>query len=416
MTAQLPQDGHEVSALVQQFLLFHGAQYASRVTEENWKVVPVTLAVPAQPIENLPLLAGEWLIVPWDLASINHLQIWLQRLAAAGPLPVVVVLAMDRPLLPQEALAQLATGSRMQLVGCCATPPLAFGSSAAQHVGHVFDRDMRASIDVVNPLLKLAVLGDPRDPQVFLERLRHASPATPFTMAMLTLNIGAYLLMVAASAVSETPSGGNLMATVLSGFGLPQLVQWGGNAPDLTAHGQPWRLLTSAFLHGNLLHIGMNMLALRQLGATAERLFGTRAFAAVYLLSALGGAVGSFGWHKLTSPHAVSVGASGAVFGVLGATIGFALAKRHTVPPHVYRSLVRSGGFFVAVNVALGLAAPAIDNAAHLGGLCVGVLAGAAFARELPPALQPRPAVQAALAVAFFAVLGLAYRLVLGLG
>lgn len=401
----------DLSALVQQFLLFHGARYTSRVDEENWKTVPVTLQVPAQPIDALQLAAGEWVVVPWRLAGADHLQLWLERLSASGSRPRVIVLTQDRPLAAEHHVTQLANAHRLELVALTADPPGVAGTAQAALVVHAFDADMQRSMAACNPLVHLAATGDARDPQVFLERLRHAAPQVPVTRAMTALNLLVYVAMVFAAAAR--PEGG-LWSTVAGGFGTAQLVGWGANASGHMAD-QPWRLLSSAFLHGNLLHIAMNMMALWQLGAMAERLLGSRAFGAAYVLSALGGAVASFGWHALQVGPSVSVGASGAVFGVLGATVGFALARRDTIPAHVYRSLLRSGGMFVLINVGLGLAVPVIDNAAHLGGLIVGTAAGAALSRELPPGPQPALGVQAAIVLGFLLVLGVAFRVSLGL-
>jgi len=414
MTALPIDSAGEVSALVQQFLLYHGATYHSRATEDGWKHTPVTLAVPPQPIDRLPLAPGPWVVAPWDLPSVRHAEVWIDRLCAAGPPPAVVVFAMATPLLSEAEIASLGRSAGVQVVALSADPPTAWGGPPARALASVFDPDMQRSMAATNPLTSLSDRGDPRDPEVFRERLRRAVPAARVTGAMIAVNGLVYAAMVLHDAAVGTAPGG-ILATVLSGFSTAALVGWGGNAPDLSG-AAPWRLITAAFLHGNLLHIGMNLFALRQLGQTAERLLGSAMFAAVYLLAALGGSVASFGWHRALGHPAVSVGASGAVFGVLGATIGFAFARRTTVPRHVHKALVRSGGFFVVVNVALGLAAPAIDNAAHLGGLVVGALAGAALSRELPPAPPPHAGVRAAIVIAIGLLVAVGYRVALALG
>ncbi|MSQ82528.1 MAG: rhomboid family intramembrane serine protease [Myxococcales bacterium] len=403
----------DLSALIQQFLLFHGARYVSRADEDNWKTVPVSLLVPAQPIESLQLAAGEWLVLPWDMPSLSHLQAWLERLAAAGSRPRVIVLAMTKAHVSDHQIAELANAHRLEIVSVCADPLQVVGSAQAQLVAHAFNADMQRSMQNCNPLTQLAGVGDGRDPDVFAERLRHTAPHAPVTRAMTVLNVAVYVAMVLAALAWPSRRDPGVLSTIMSGFDVNQLVGWGANASQHMV-AEPWRLLTSAFLHGNLLHVGMNMLALWQLGAMAERLLGSRAFLAVYLLAALGGAVASFDWHLYSGGHAVSVGASGAVFGVLGATIGFALARRDTIPRRIYQSLLRSGGTFVILNFALGLAVSVIDNAAHLGGLVTGVLGGAALSRELPPGPQPKPAVQALVIVAILAGLGLFFRLGLG--
>jgi membrane associated rhomboid family serine protease len=400
MPQPLPQDAAEASALVQQFLLHHGARYTSRATEENWRTIPVTLSVP----EGCALPPGSWLVVPWQLPSADQLAVWLDRLAAAGPLPRCAVLTMDTPMLVAASLQALSVTSGVALVAVSAVPPQVYGAQVAAALQDLLDDGTRTTLDDVNPLEHLYALGDPRDPEVFVERMRRAAPRTPVTRTMVWANALLFLLMV------WTAHDLSLLAVLLQGFDHRQLAQWGANSAGLTQGSGAWRLLASAFLHGNLLHIGMNLLVLRQLGPTAERLFGSLAFVGVYLLSALGGSIASLGWHAHMGQPTLSVGASGAIFGVMGATVGFALARRDAVPPRIYRSLLQSGVFFTVVNVGLGLSLAVVDNAAHLGGLFVGLASGAALSRELPPAAQ-RPAAQVvAIMLAGIAVLGLVFR------
>ena len=122
---------------------------------------------------------------------------------------------------------------------------------------------------------------------------------------------------------------------------------------------------------------------------TAERLFGSLTFGLLFLMLGLGGSILSLAWTLRAHPTLPSVGASGAVFGVMGGLIGFALARRRSVPPDVRKALLRGGLWFAAINIGLGLALPMVDNGAHIGGLLVGLGLGAAWSRELPPAAQP---------------------------
>jgi membrane associated rhomboid family serine protease len=125
------------------------------------------------------------------------------------------------------------------------------------------------------------------------------------------------------------------------------------------AAGEYYRMITSAFLHASLIHIGFNMFALYTFGTVVERALGSGRFLAVYLLSAVGGSVASY----LVSPVGVSVGASGAVFGMFGAY--FMIARRLRIDTSQIVGLI-------AVNLVLGFVIPQIDNAAHVGGLVTG--------------------------------------------
>ncbi len=133
-----------------------------------------------------------------------------------------------------------------------------------------------------------------------------------------------------------------------------------GMIPLAIAGGEWWRLLSAAFLHGGFLHIAFNMYALYWLGPQLENLLGHARFLVLYLLSALGGNVASYYFSDIQT---VSVGASGAIFGLLTATI---------VIGRELRSDVSQLTILLAINVALGFFSSAIDWRAHLGGALVG--------------------------------------------
>lgn len=145
-----------------------------------------------------------------------------------------------------------------------------------------------------------------------------------------------------------------------------------GSQQDLysigVADGEWYRLLTVAFVHEEIWHIGMNMLALWILGSALEPVLGRWRFISLYLISALGGSAASL---SAASPYFVSVGASGAVFGLMGALFV------------IMRKLGRQTGAVVAIlgiNVVFGFMVQGIDWRAHLGGLAMGSLLAAVFA------------------------------------
>lgn len=153
------------------------------------------------------------------------------------------------------------------------------------------------------------------------------------------------------------------------------LLNWGANSGALTSGGQWWRLLTSTFEHGGLLHIALNMWCLYSLGWLAELLFGRARFTLLYLMCGIGGSLGSICWHA----NGVSVGASGAIFGVAGALIPAMLLHSNAQLRTLLKGQLTSIALFVFYNLAFGAAASGIDNAAHIGGLLTGLILGALF-------------------------------------
>jgi rhomboid protease GluP len=144
---------------------------------------------------------------------------------------------------------------------------------------------------------------------------------------------------------------------------------FGEKSNPLIRGGDVWRLLSSQFLHAGTLHLMVNMLAISAIGPLLERLYGTPRMLLTYALSGLGGAVLSFVVNPMPS-----VGASGAVFGLLGAVGAFAVLYRDTLPSQFARSLMTQSALYIGLNVVFGLSSQQIDNAAHMGGLAVGVV------------------------------------------
>jgi rhomboid protease GluP len=161
------------------------------------------------------------------------------------------------------------------------------------------------------------------------------------TYVLLAVNILVFLAMTAA--------GGSTNTDVL--------IRFGAKANVLIAQGQVWRLLTSMFLHIGVMHLVFNSYALFILGVEVERLYGSARFLAIYLLAGLWGSLVSFALGP-----SLSAGASGAIFGLLGATAAFF---------HTHRRLG-----IVGLNLFLGFTVPGIDNLAHLGGLVSGAILG----------------------------------------
>jgi rhomboid protease GluP len=171
------------------------------------------------------------------------------------------------------------------------------------------------------------------------------------------------------------------VADVLTGL---QLTQLGADQRSLVLAGQWWRPFTSMFLHGGLLHLVLNAWVLYQLGSLCEFLLGSRQTLGVYLVSGLAGSFASLAWQE-----GASVGASGAIFGLMGALIAFLLRRRGMLTPSA-KSLLGQLVMWAGINVYLGMSMPRIDLAAHFGGFVMGFLLGLALkGRELRP--QPQP-------------------------
>jgi rhomboid protease GluP len=183
---------------------------------------------------------------------------------------------------------------------------------------------------------------------------------TVVTPAIVLACVAIFAAMVARGAPALKP--GNTM-----------MVDWGANfGPAVVFDHQGWRLFTCMFLHFGLIHLLANMYCLGTAGPLVERFFGHFGFAALYLLSGLGGSIASLCVH----PTSISAGASGAIFGVFGGLLGFLAIRHRDVPTAVLRPMRGGALAFVGYNTIFALGVPGIDMAAHLGGLVVGFLCG----------------------------------------
>lgn len=162
-------------------------------------------------------------------------------------------------------------------------------------------------------------------------------------------------------------------------------------------HGEWWRLFTANFLHGGLLHLGFNSMSLFNLGPLAEGLFGTSRFLVLYLGSGFCGFVASMFWSD-----ALSIGASASICGLIGAMYGF--GRIH--PNSQLRSVALR--WIIAIGV-FGLLFPAIDNAAHLGGLAAGF--GFAYVCGIPGQSMEKEAIWRGISIGISAVAAVAFYL-----
>lgn len=180
------------------------------------------------------------------------------------------------------------------------------------------------------------------------------------------------------------------------------IIEWGANAAPLTLTGEPWRLLTSMFLHIGLIHLAANCYMLMVLGGIVEQEFGSVRFALIYLLSGLFGSLASA---VLATSFKVSAGASGALMGIAGACLAHSLVAYVRDKQGVAAGLMVPLLQTIAINLAFGALVEGVDNAAHIGGLLAGAVIGGIFAVTRFNSALKRALVGAIVSVASVALL-----------
>ena len=188
----------------------------------------------------------------------------------------------------------------------------------------------------------------------------------PITTALLSINVAVYVAMVLMGLSPIEPTSAALL-------------KWGANWGPLSLGPQPWRLLVSNYLHGGLIHIGLNMWCLWNLGWLAEKIFDPWTYLLVYTFSGLTGSIASLWWH----PMSVGVGASGAIFGLAGGLIAALYLGHLPIPKEAMRATLKSLVAFAGYNLFFGAVSKVIDNSAHVGGLLGGLAVGAFLAKHL---------------------------------
>jgi rhomboid protease GluP len=195
------------------------------------------------------------------------------------------------------------------------------------------------------------------------------------TQILLGANVAVYLAMAIGSGTVANFPGHSLL--------------FGANYGPYTLTGQWWRLLTYMFMHGGILHIAFNMWCLWDLGALSESLYGPVTYAAIYLITGVAAGLSSVAWN----PGVLSVGASGAIFGLAGAMIASFALGEFSLPNIAIRGTLRSLLIFAAFNLFFGSMFAGVDNAAHIGGLVSGLILGALIAKLAPHESSGRVAV-----------------------
>lgn len=213
----------------------------------------------------------------------------------------------------------------------------------------------------------------------FTQRLYANCPRSIVVPTIVAINLIIFVIML-------TQGAG------FTGQNLEIYIEHGANLGALTKTDQWWRLFTAMFLHYGVLHLAFNMWVLWDSGKLVERLYGHFNFAWIYLSTGLFASLSSLYWNM---DDVASVGASGAVFGVFGALIGFLLNQKQSIPVLLQKHLMKSALIFTGFSLVMGFTIPAIDNAAHIGGLVSGIIMGLLLAKPID---RKKPALVSALA------------------
>ena len=198
-----------------------------------------------------------------------------------------------------------------------------------------------------------------------------------YTTILLSVNAFLFGLMLLATIRAR---GGEFSGNLLFGsIDVVTLVRFGAKYGFLILEGEWWRFVTPVFLHANLLHIGFNSWVLFDLGPAVEGLYGPQKFLVLYVVTGAVSFIFSFLWR----PAVPSVGASGAIFGLIGVMIAYGYRNRRGAGDAVRNMFLRWAGYMLV----FGLIIPGIDNAAHIGGLVAGIVFGA-LVSDLPEVTQ----------------------------
>ena len=185
----------------------------------------------------------------------------------------------------------------------------------------------------------------------------------PVTTLLLISFIGLYIMQILSGVDANNPTTEGLL-------------HWGANALPYTMGNQPWRLISSAFLHIGLMHLLFNGFAMYFFGQIAEPMFGSAKFLLLFLLAAIGGNLlnNHITWQGIldgTGQPGLSAGASGGIMGIGAALLVAALFK---ISVNGMILNLKSLVFIMGINLVYGFAVPGIDNAGHIGGAITGAI------------------------------------------
>jgi len=251
-----------------------------------------------------------------------------------------------RPVLP---ISSLSTEDQIELLEII-NQRLGFAQSTSKSTGNS-SASQSANNFATNPLA---------EEKAFHDQLEAYAPIAWITWLLIGVNVLVWIAMWHTGAkIEQTPP--------------EQLLSWGGNTAFDVQRGEWWRMATAMFLHGSLIHLGINMAGLYVVGGVVERIYGHLPFTLIYLGSGL---IGNGLSLYFGAQYAVSAGASGAVLGVTIALMVGMYQHRERLPKIFSKRRLSGIVLFVFYALLYGFINRGIDNAAHIGGMLTGCLLG----------------------------------------
>lgn len=181
------------------------------------------------------------------------------------------------------------------------------------------------------------------------------------TIALISVNVIMYIITAILS--------GDIMDSDIR-----VLIFLGAKVNELICSGEYYRLITAMFLHGGLMHLLLNMYALNALGPFVEKVYGSAKYVIIYFVAGIVSSIFSYMFSE-----GISIGASGAIFGLFGAVLIFSLKMKDRVGKGMLKNIVS----VIGINIFIGISIPNIDNLAHLGGLVGGILISLMFKNKI---------------------------------
>lgn len=221
-------------------------------------------------------------------------------------------------------------------------------------------------------------------PQRLVEETAEREPIPYVTYALTGINVAIFLLMMSVG-------HGNIDSVA---------EMFGAKVNVLIQHGQWWRLLTPIFLHGSWLHLLSNSLSLVWFGRGIERLYGARKYLLIYFAAGVVGNIASY-----VHMPGYSLGASGAIFGLVGAALMFPIRFRSLLPADAPSRILGQVLPIAAINLFIGFTTPSIDNWAHMGGLAGGAVVALFLIPDALTDRRPHRALDGFLSLACICVL-----------